>query len=209
MRMGVIATIRPWRVALGFMLGGVGALLIMCATIEPSWFGLGTARASYASLIIEIGFFIGGFVGGLSLSRGWEPAAGFGAGSLLIGPMLIFSLMGMPPLSWKDMAIQWLAVTVYSALAFGLAGALGAVSIGKTHLVTLVGAGTFAAGGAIGATFMTLMNALAMGTDSRRPFIAGMCVEPILAYFACGGLFAGALRAWERRHLPTSLVGSS
>lgn len=32
--MGVIATIRPWRVALGFMLGGVCALLIMCATIK-------------------------------------------------------------------------------------------------------------------------------------------------------------------------------
>jgi hypothetical protein len=55
---------------------------------------------------------------------------------------------------------------------------------------------------------MTLMNALAMGTNSRRPLIAGM-FAPILAYFACGGLFATALRAWERRHPPTSLVESS
>jgi hypothetical protein len=138
------------QVAVGFAVGGfiaaLGSIFYVVVHRYDSAFEMILSR-----IILVGAFSISGAIGGASLRKGWRPVIGFGLAFGVVG------LVSSPLLqqlgqggSLELLIIAILVVGFCTAIAFGLAGAIGTAISGLGPRMVLPGAKAFGVAGAIG-----------------------------------------------------------
>jgi len=183
----------PRKIAVAFTIGGVvafGGIL--------GGFALGQDLGIF--LLSAAGCFVlGGWLASLVASLGLLSAAAFGAGFFL--PALAVPILF---LNSQEMSVwQWFSIGVpVIAVAFGLAGASGAASLGLSRRGICTVALSFLFGGALGAALFPIVPGVLVLVSGRAGAVAGSAVAWLVPWYiggrAVGIALAGASSG--RRH---------